>query len=112
MTSTASRDVAQLLLPVFHWQPQRGWEGERTRIEEALRLGVGGVVLRGGTVESVRALTKELQSRSRTPLLVAADMERGAGEQFDGAAGLPPLSAIAWLKDVDAVRRAARLTAR
>lgn len=112
MTHPAARDVAQLLLPAFHWNAGSGWEGERARIDEALRLGVGGVVLRGGTVESVRTLTKELQSRTRTPLLVAADMERGAGQQFDGSAGLPPLAAIAWLKDVDAVRRAARLTAR
>ena len=112
MSHPAARDVAQLLLPVLRWDASRGWEGERARIDELLRLGVGGVVLRGGTVESVRALTKELQSRTRTPLLIAADMERGAGEQFDGSAGLPPLAAIAWLKDADAVRRAARLTAR
>ena len=112
MNAPAVRDVAQLLLPAFQWDRTRGWEAERTRIEEALRLGVGGVLLRGGTVESVRTLTKELQSRTRTPLLVAADMEQGAGQQFEGSAGLPPLSAIAWLKDVDAVRRAARLTAR
>ncbi|MBA2685111.1 MAG: hypothetical protein H0U66_11540, partial [Gemmatimonadaceae bacterium] len=35
-----------------------------------------------------------------------------AGQQFAGATGLPPLAAIASLGDADAVRRAARLTAR
>jgi beta-glucosidase len=112
MSHPAQRDVAQLLLPAFRWDANRGWDGERARLDEALRLGVGGVLLQGGTVESVRALTKEIQSRTRTPLLVGADMERGAGQQFEGAAGLPPLAAIAALRDVDAVRRAARLTAR
>ena len=60
----------------------------------------------------MRALTKELRQKSRVPLLIAADLERGAGQQFSGATGLPPLAAIASLGDADAVRRAARLTAR
>ena len=29
------------------------------------------------------------------PWLIGADMERGAGQQFGGATGLPPLAAIA-----------------
>jgi beta-glucosidase len=106
-------DVAQLLLPAIRWDPDRGYEGERPMINQALQLGVGGFILFGGTVESVRALTRELQQRSRTPLLIGADMERGAGQQFAGAMALPPLAAIASLPDAeDAVRRAARLTAR
>jgi len=39
-------------------------------------------------------------------------MERGAGQALLGATGLPPLAAIASLGDADAVRKAARLTAR
>jgi beta-glucosidase len=60
----------------------------------------------------VRALAKELQLKSRHPLLIAADLERGAGQQFTGATGLPPLAAITSLDDIEALRRAARLTAR
>ena len=81
-------------------------------IDKALALGVGGFILFGGDAERVRALAKELRQKSRVPLLIAADLERGAGQQFAGSTGLPPLSAIASLGDVDAVRRAARLTAR
>ena len=106
------RDVAQLLVPALRWDATRGFDAERERIEKSLALGVGGFILFGGTVEAVRALTKELQQKSRTPLLIGADMERGAGQQFDGATGLPPLAAIAALGDADAVRRAARHTAR
>ena len=103
---------AALLLPAIRWDANHGYAHERPGIEKALALGVGGFILFGGDQERVRALAKELRQKSRVPLLIAADLERGAGQQFSGATGLPPLSAIASLGDVDAVRRAARLTAR
>ncbi|MBA3559047.1 MAG: hypothetical protein H0W30_10645 [Gemmatimonadaceae bacterium] len=105
-------DVAQLLLPAIRWDLALGYGGESERIDLALELGVGGFCLFGGEQEAVRVLTKDLRRRSRIPLLIAADMERGAGQQFAGATGLPPLAAIASLGDVDAIRKAARLTAR
>jgi beta-glucosidase-like glycosyl hydrolase len=103
---------AQLLIPTIWWDEKTGFAGAKPRTDAALGLGVGGFILRGGEREAVRALTKELRQRSRIPLLMAADMERGAGQQFVGATGLPPLAAIASLGDIDAIRRAARLTAR
>ena len=104
--------VANLLVPAIRWDAERGWDAERPAIERALALGVGGFILFGGEQDAVRQLTKELRLRSTVPLLIAADMERGAGQQFAGATGLPPLAAIASLNDPDLVRRAARLTAR
>jgi len=103
---------AQLLIPTIWWDDKTGFAGAKPRTDAALQLGVGGFILRGGEREAVRALTKELRQRSRIPLLIAADMERGAGEQFVGATGLPPVGAIASLGDMDVIRRAARLTAR
>ncbi|HZS58721.1 MAG TPA: glycoside hydrolase family 3 N-terminal domain-containing protein, partial [Gemmatimonadaceae bacterium] len=103
---------AQLLIPTIWWDEKTGFAGAKPRTDAALELGVGGFILRGGERDAVRALTKDLRQRSRIPLLIAADMERGAGEQFVGATGLPPLAAIASLGDLDAIRRAARLTAR
>ena len=105
-------ELAQLLLPAIRWDAAHGYDGQRAFIDRALQLGVGGFILFGGEQEAVRALTKEVRQRSRVPLLIAADLERGAGQQFAGATGLPPLAAIASLDDTDAVRRAARLTAR
>ena len=105
-------EVAQLLLPALRWDTSAGWETERPLIEKGLQLGVGGFILFGGVEDAVRSLTKELRQRSRVPLLIGADLERGAGQQISGATGLPPLAAIASLGDTDAVRRAARLTAR
>jgi beta-glucosidase-like glycosyl hydrolase len=105
-------EVAALLAPVVRADSSGSFQGERSRLERALAAGVGGVVLRGGTQDAVRALTKELRQRSRVPLLIGADMERGAGQQFTGATGMPPLRAIAALNDREALRRAAKLTAR
>ena len=104
--------AAALLLPAIRWDVNHGFGAEQASIEKALAIGVGGFILFGGDQERVRALTKELRQKSRVPLLIAADLERGAGQQFSGATGLPPLAAIASLDDADAVRRAARLTAR
>jgi beta-glucosidase-like glycosyl hydrolase len=105
-------DAASLCIAAIRWEPARGYGDARPLIDAALKLGVGGFTLYGGTADTVRALTRDLQQRSKTPLLIGADMERGAGQQFDGATGLPPAAAIASLRDRDAIRRAARHTAR
>ena len=105
-------DAASLCIAAIRWDPARGYGDARPLIDAALHMGVGGFTLYGGTADAVRALTRDLQQRSRTPLLIGADMERGAGQQFDGSTGLPPAAAIASLRDRDAVRRAARHTAR
>ena len=105
-------ETARLLIPAVVADPNGRFEGARPAIMDALALGVGGFALYGGDQDAVRALTRELQQKSRIPLLIGADMERGAGQQFGGATGLPPLAAIAWLDDLEALRRAARLTAR
>ena len=44
--------------------------------------------------------------------MIGADLERGAGQQFAGQTALPPLAAIASLGDVQAIRRAAAVSAR
>ena len=105
-------DVAQLLMPALRWDASRGFEAHRDLIERGLQLGVGGFILFGGEQAAVGALTKELRRRTRVPLLIGADLERGAGQQFTGETALPPLAAIASLDDPEAIRKAARLTAR
>lgn len=104
--------IRQLLLPAIRWDSKAGYDGERASIEQALELGVGGFALFGGEAAEVAKLTSELRERSKIPLLIGSDLERGAGQQFQGATGLPPLAAIGWLNDVEAIRRAARITAR
>jgi beta-glucosidase-like glycosyl hydrolase len=104
--------LARLLLPALRWSSEQGFDGVREVVDEGLRQGVGGFILFGGRAADVRALTDELRERSRHPLLIASDLERGAGQQFRGATPLPPLAALGWLDDPETTRRAGELTAR
>jgi beta-glucosidase-like glycosyl hydrolase len=105
-------DVARLLVPALRWNAERGYADARPAIESGLALGVGGFILFGGEAAAVRALTAELHERSRHPLLIASDLERGAGQQFRGATPLPPAAALGALDDPAIVERAGALTAR
>lgn len=102
---------ARLVLPAIRWDAARGYATAEPGIAEALALGVGGFILFGGTTASVRELTARLRAASPHPLLIASDLERGAGQQIEGLTPLPPLAALAAL-GVEAVREAARMTAR
>ena len=105
-------EIAELFYPAIRWETAHGYESQREAITQALNIGVGGFILFGGPSEHVVALTEDLQTRSRVPLLIGADLERGAGQQFAGETALPPLAGIASLEDVQAIRRAAAVTAR
>src|SRR3954462_5014515 len=104
-------EIAELFYPAIRWDATHGFEEQRPAIDEALKLGVGGFIIFGGPSEQVAALTEDLHSKSRVALLIGADLERGAGQQFAGQTALPPLAAIASLEDVQAIRRAAAVTA-
>jgi beta-glucosidase-like glycosyl hydrolase len=105
-------EIAELFYPAIRWESTHGFESARASIDEALTLGVGGFILFGGPSEHVASLTEDLNSKSRVPLLIGADLERGAGQQFAGQTALPPLAAIASLEDLQSIRRAAEVTAR
>jgi len=103
-------NIARLFFPAIRWQEDTGYG--LSGVDAALERGVGGFILFGGTAEAAAALTADLQRRSRHPLLIAADLERGAGQQFRGATSLPPLAAFGALDDPALTRRAGRVTAR
>jgi beta-glucosidase len=104
-------EIAELFYPAIRWDATHGFESQREAIDEALKLGVGGFILFGGPSEHVASLTEDLHSKSRNALLIGADLERGAGQQFAGQTALPPLAAIASLEDVQSIRRSASVTA-
>ena len=104
-------EVGELFYPAIRWDATHGYENQRDAIAQALELGVGGFILFGGPSEQVAVLTEHLHSKSRIPLLIGADLERGAGQQFAGQTALPPLAAIASLEDLQAIRRAATVSA-
>ncbi len=57
-------------------------------------LGVGGVILLGGSAAELGVRTQQLQAWSEIPLLLAADVEEGVGQRFSGATWFPPPMAL------------------
>lgn len=104
--------AARLLFPALRWNDESGFAREKEVIDHSLEIGVGGFILFGGNAHAVRELTEDLHARSRHPLLIGADLERGAGQQFAGATPLPPLAAIGYLDDLAITRAAAEMTGR
>lgn len=102
---------ARLVLPALRWRADTGFNHEEQLIATALELGVGGFIIFGGTADAVSRLVASLRERSSAPLLIASDLERGAGQQFRGLSELPPPRALAALNDADAIFEAGRVTA-
>ena len=78
------------------------------------RYPLGGLLLFNGRFPATADRLVELQTRSAFPLLVAADLERGVGQQIDGATVFPHAMALAALgEEADkAIEAVARATAR
>lgn len=77
-------------------------------------LGVGGVILLGGSVAEVALRTQQLQDWASIPLLISADVEEGVGQRFPGATWFPPpmaLNAIAQQNGDQAEQYAERMGA-
>lgn len=60
-----------------------------------VKKGIGGFIVFGGEIEQVRKYIRKLQDEAATPLIIASDLERGAGQQFVGGTPLPPAMALA-----------------
>jgi len=103
--------AARLIFPAIRWRDDTGFDHEWEPARRALALGVGGFIIFGGTAEAVRALTTQLRREAGRPLLLAADLERGAGQQFDGLTQFPPPRALAALDRLEVTRWAGAVTA-
>ena len=69
------------------------WELANGELQELLALGVGGVILLGGSAAELALRTRQLQAWASQPLLLCADVEEGVGQRFEGASWLvPPLA--------------------
>ena len=106
-----SSNPARLIMPALRSDALSGFAHEAGRIADTLEIGVGGYIIFGGTAESVRRLTADLLRRAGRPLLLASDLERGAGQQVSGLTEFPPPLALAFLGDPSVVRWAASVTA-
>jgi beta-glucosidase-like glycosyl hydrolase len=103
-------DVGRLIMPALRWREGSGYTHEHQAISAALEQGVGGFIIFGGPAFMAQALATDLVRRAGRPLLIGSDLERGAGQQFEGLTELPPPAALASLGDVDLVRWAGGVT--
>lgn len=103
--------AGRLVIPALRWHADTGFAHEEPRIAEALEFGAGGFIFFGGTADAVRSLTERVRRDAGRPLLFAADLERGAGQQVAGLAELPPPLALASLGEPAVIRGAGLLTA-
>ncbi|MEG4210744.1 glycoside hydrolase family 3 N-terminal domain-containing protein [Microcoleus sp. S13_B4] len=79
------------------------WEPTASKLRYYLEnLGVGGVILVGGSAAELAVRSHQLQSWAKFPLLLAADIEEGVGQRFAGATWFGPPMAIAEIARHDA----------
>jgi beta-glucosidase len=71
------------------------WEPPAATLQHWLQnLGVGGVILLGGSAPELALRSQQLQDWAKIPLLIAADIEEGVGQRFLGATWFPPPMAL------------------
>jgi beta-N-acetylhexosaminidase len=89
-TLTLREKAGQLMMPwvLADFAPEGSASHQRI-VEMVEEQGVGGIILSLGSPTEAASKVNELQRRARLPLLVAADLERGAGYRFNGAVFLP-----------------------
>ncbi len=67
----------------------------RNGIVDLVKKGIGGFIVFGGIKEEIKPFIGELQALSVGPLFIASDIERGVGQQIDGATHFPCQMAMA-----------------
>ncbi len=78
------------------------WEATQAQMEHYItNLGVGGVILLGGSGAEVALRCQALQAIAEIPLLIAADIEEGVGQRFSGATWFPPPMALGEIARTD-----------
>lgn len=78
-----------------HQREYPAWEADAASLRSYIEdLGIGGVILLGGSAAEVGVRSQSLQSQSAIPLFIAADIEEGVGQRFAGATQFPPPMAL------------------
>ncbi|MBT9311861.1 glycoside hydrolase family 3 N-terminal domain-containing protein [Leptothoe kymatousa] len=78
------------------------WEATHDQLAHYItELGVGGIILLGGSSAEVALRTQALQAMADIPLLIAADIEEGVGQRFSGATWFPPPMALGEIARTD-----------
>lgn len=82
------------------------------KLEELVKkYHLGGLILFGGEPLETAYFTNHFQKLSKLPLLIASDLERGAGSQVTGATLFPPLMALGAADSEELAYEMGRITA-
>jgi beta-glucosidase-like glycosyl hydrolase len=109
IVNDAAARIGQLLWPAVRASKgEAGLDALRPLVAE---FPPGGVIVFGEGMERVDRLIARMRLRAGTDLLVAADLERGCGQQVREFSSLPPAMAVAACPDADAAGQAGLLTA-
>jgi len=104
-----SSRIGQIIWPAV--RASRGEAGLAALAPFFAEFPPGGVIVFGEGMDRVDQLLARLRLRAGGDLLVAADLERGCGQQVREASSLPTAMALAACLDDDAARMAGLLTA-
>ncbi len=86
---TLREKVGQMIMPWVIGDYAPKGSSSHDRVAEYVEEGIGGVIMSVGSPTEVAAKLNDLQGHARFPLLVAADLETGAGFRFRGAVQMP-----------------------
>jgi len=71
----------------------------RDKLVELVDNGIGGFIIFGGKLETIREFIGDMQARADIPLFIASDIERGAAQQIAGLTAFPSQMAVAAALD-------------
>jgi beta-glucosidase-like glycosyl hydrolase len=72
---------------------------------------IGGLIIFQGNVYESARLNNSLQEVAETPLLIASDLERGLGNQIDGATLFPPVMSLGAADSEELAYKMGKITA-
>lgn len=97
MPHDLASQVAQLIMPRIgsHLPPVRTVEEDADRVCQLLeQMPIGGLCLFNGRWPETQDTLRRLQAVAPYPLLIASDLEQGAGQQIDGMTLFPHVAAF------------------
>tara|TARA_B100000029_G_scaffold322010_1_gene314399 strand:- start:6735 stop:9605 length:2871 start_codon:yes stop_codon:yes gene_type:complete len=105
--------VAQMIMVRIRGDFYNSESSYRILLEKWLsEYGIGGVITFGGSIHGTYQNIKQFQSKSKYPLLVAADYERGLGQWMSGSTLFPSNMAVSATQDTNLAYQQGLITAK
>lgn len=92
--SELAAQIRRLIMPILDLREGQDLEAAWATAEAQVRAGYGGLILFGGSLPELPERLAALRALAPAGLLIAADVERGVGQQVSGARHWPPAMAL------------------